>query len=42
MTETWPNRKEPTKVWKLVHVCAEYGTDFNPLEDEVLNFAGLC
>lgn len=42
MTETWPNRKEPTKVWKLVHVCTEYGTGFNPLEDEVLNFAGLC
>lgn len=23
-------------------MCTEYGTGFNPLEDEVLNFAGLC
>lgn len=40
MAEMWPNRKEPTKVWKLVHVCA--ASHFSPLEDEVLNFAGLC
>lgn len=40
MAEMWADGKEPTKVWKLVHVCA--ASHFSPLEDEVLNFAGLC
>lgn len=42
MAGMWPNRKEPTQLWKQSHVCAKYGTDFNRLEDEVLNFAGFC